>query len=73
MGKSKSIINKMNQTSKLAIVVFSILSMAVNGYSQGEAQPFTLRSSIEYSVKNNPTSTIYNNQAEISRIENKID
>ncbi len=62
----------MNQTSKLAMVVFSVLSIALNGYSQSEAQPFTLRSSIEYSLKNNPTSTIYNNQAEISKFENKI-
>lgn len=62
----------MNQTSKLALVVISFLSMAVNGYSQEKAQSFTLRSSIEYSLKNNPTSTIYNNQAEISRFDNKI-
>lgn len=62
----------MNQTSKLALVVISFLSMAVNGYSQEKAQSFTLRSSIDYSLKNNPTSTIYNNQAEISRFDNKI-
>lgn len=62
----------MNQISKLALVVFSILSIAITGYSQGGAQSFTLKSSIEYSLKNNPTSTIYNNQAEISRFDNKI-
>lgn len=62
----------MNLTSKLAFFVLSILSIAVNGYSQDGAQSFTLRSSIEYSLKNNPTSTIYNNQAEITKFDNKI-
>lgn len=62
----------MNQTSKLAFFVLSILSIAVTGYSQDGAQSFTLRSSIEYSLKNNPTSTIYNNQAEITKFDNKI-
>lgn len=62
----------MNLTSKLAFFVLSILSIAVNGYSQDRAQSFTLRSSIEYSLKNNPTSTIYNNQAEITKFDNKI-
>lgn len=62
----------MSQTSRIAIVVLSMLSIAFKGYSQHGKQPFTLKSSIEYSLKNNPTSTIYNNQAEISRFNNRL-
>jgi outer membrane protein len=62
----------MIHTSRLAIVVLSLLSIAFQGYSQNGKQPFTLKSSIEYSLKNNPTSTIYNNQAEISRFNNRL-
>ncbi len=72
MGKSKSIKYKMNPTIKVALVVFSMLSVANKSYSQDEARPFTLRSSIEYSLLNNPTSTIFNNQAESAKFTNRV-
>ena len=71
-GKIKINYNKMNQTIKLAFVLICTLSIAVKGYSQGASQTFTLRSSIEYSLLNNPTSTIFNNQAESAKFNNRI-
>ncbi len=61
----------MNQIKNMFIALLSILAASTGASSQENPTVFNLKSSIEYSLKNNPSSTIYNNQAEIAKFRNK--
>ncbi|MDF2454500.1 MAG: outer rane efflux protein [Cytophagaceae bacterium] len=58
--------------SLIRITAFIILLTCISevAKSQSTDSVFTLKSSIEYSLKNNPSSTIYNNEVEIARQKN---
>lgn len=61
----------MNQMKKMLGAIFSIFLVSSGAIAQGNPQVFNLKSSIEYSLKNNPTSTIYRNDVEITRFSNR--
>lgn len=61
----------MNQIKTMFIALFAIVAATTGASSQENQAVFNLKSSIEYSLKNNPSSTIYNNQAEIARFRNQ--
>lgn len=53
------------------IALLSILAASTGARSQENPTVFNLKTSIEYSLKNNPSSTIFNNEVEIARFKNK--
>lgn len=53
------------------IALLSVLAASTGARSQESPAVFNLKSSIEYSLKNNPSSTVYNNEAEIARFRNQ--
>ena len=65
--------NKIRNLTQLAasialLMLMLILTQVVN--AQSTASVFNLKSSIEYSLKNHPSSTVYNNEVEIARQKN---
>jgi outer membrane protein len=63
--------NKIRNLSHLLLGTALLMSMSIQTVKSQEADSiFTLKSSIEYSLKNNPSSTIYNNEVEISKQKN---
>jgi len=61
----------MNQIKVAFTALFSILAASINGFAQQSPAVFNLKNSIEYSLKNNPSSTIYQNEAEIAKFRNR--
>jgi len=61
----------MNQIKTVFTALFSILAASINGFAQESPTVFNLKSSIEYSLKNNPSSTIYQNEVEIAKFTNR--
>ncbi|MBC7485968.1 MAG: TolC family protein [Cytophagaceae bacterium] len=64
--------NKIGSLIQIAVgIVLLVGASAQTVSSQSTDSVFTLKSSIEYSLKNNPSSTIYNNEVEIARQKNR--
>ncbi len=48
-----------------------LFAMSFNAIGQGSPVVFNLKSSIEFALKNHPSSTVFTNEAEIARYKNK--
>jgi len=62
--------NKIRSLSRIALGIVLLMGISSVARSQSEENVFNLKSSIEYSLKNNPSSTVYNNEVEIARQKN---
>lgn len=63
--------NKIRSLTPFALgIALLVVTSAQTASSQSADNVFTLKSSIEYSLKNNPSSTVYNNEVEIARQKN---
>lgn len=63
--------NKIRSLIHIAVGIILLAGLsAQTASSQSADSVFTLKSSIEYSLKNNPSSTVYNNEVEIARQKN---
>jgi outer membrane protein len=62
--------NKIRSLSQVTLSIALLMSMSLVAKGQSEVGVFNLKSSIEYSLKNNPSSTVYNNEVEIARQKN---
>ncbi|MDB5257731.1 MAG: outer rane efflux protein [Chitinophagaceae bacterium] len=62
--------NKIRNLNRITLSLVLLISISEAAQSQSADSVFTLKSSIEYSLKNNPSSTVYNNEVEIARQKN---
>lgn len=62
--------NRIRSLISIALSTFLLLGISTTVQSQSADNVFNLKSSIEYSLKNNPSSTVYTNEVEIARQKN---
>lgn len=63
--------SKIRSLTTFALSLTLLLAISKAAQSQSSDSVFTLKSSIVYSLKNNPSSTIYRNEIEIARQKNR--
>lgn len=62
--------NKIRSLSQVTLSIAVLMSTSLLAWGQSGENVFNLKSSIEYSLKNNPSSTVYQNEVEIARQKN---